>query len=214
VRVRYRIPDAGFRLILAGIIFSLGACSKELLTEDQLKKYVMDEEHGVRKVIQSGDFKLDVLLRPTDLLVLQELKSTDADSTALSRLRKKYEGQYYFILNISKNGREVITPGQLPGEDFSEVLQTVSFRLGNYVTMTTEKQDTIPLVDFVFNRTFGMGAGSEVLLVFDKKKIQHPDWLQINLTEMGLGLGLQTLRFRHNDLEAVPSLNFTPYLRK
>jgi hypothetical protein len=214
VRVRYRIPDTGFRLILAGMILSLGACSKELLTEDQLKKYVMDEEHGVRKVIQSGDFKLDVLLRPTDLLVLQELKSTDADSTALLRLRKKYEGQYYFILNISKNGREVVTPGQLPGEDFSEVLQTVSFRLGNYVTMTTEKQDTIPLVDFVFNRTFGMGAGSEVLLVFDKKKIQHPDWLQINLTEMGLGLGLQTLRFRHNDLEAVPSLNFTPYLRK
>ncbi len=188
------------------ILFS--SCKQSLVTEDQLKKYVLDEDHGVRKVVHSGELKVDAVLRPTDLLVLQELRGNAKDTAALTRLQRKYAGQYYFILNISRDGREVVTPGQLSYDHFSDVLQNVSFRMGEFVNMTTAKQDTIPLMDFMFNRTFGMGSGSEVLLVFDKKKIRDADWLQINLSELGLGLGLQNFRFRRSDLVEVPHLDF------
>lgn len=194
--------------VLAIISFFFSSCGSRLVSENELKKYVLDESNGVRKVVHSGEMKVDAILRPSDLLVLQELRGNAKDTTALHRLQKKYAGQYYFILNISRDGREVVTPGQLSYDHFSDVLQNISFRMGEYVNMTTSKQDTIPLMDFMFNRTFGMGSGSEVLLVFDKKKITDAGWLQINLSELGLGLGLQNFRFRRSDLEEVPHLDF------
>jgi hypothetical protein len=158
--------------------------------------------------LQLGEFKVEATYQPTDLFVLRELGTAKADSTSLKRWFAKYGGHYYFILSISKNGKEAITATQMPYGEFSELLQTVSFRMGEYVNMTTAKQDTIPLADFIYNRTFGMASSSDVLMVFDKKKAANTDWVQINLKELGLGLGTQNFRFDRDRLDQVPNIDF------
>jgi hypothetical protein len=188
----------------------LYGCTPEYLSETELKKFLLDEGNGLRKSIKHDDYEATVIFRPSDLLVLQELKSKSVlDSSQLNLLQKKYYNQYYFILTLSKNGREAVTPSTVPTDAFSDVLQNVSFRMGEFVNATTVKQDTIPLKDFLYNRTFGMGSGSEVLLVFDKQKAINSEWVQINLGELGLGIGTQHFRFEKARLDNAPKIDFS-----
>jgi hypothetical protein len=182
------------------------SCVPEHLSEDQLKQYILEPNNELVKEASVDDYKIRVAYRPTDLLIAQELGAS-RDTARISALRKKYSNQYYFILSLSKNNREAIQAGIMPQAQFSELLQTISFRMGAYVTMTTAAQDTIPLADYSYNRTFGMGSSNDMLLVFKKEKMTG-DWLQINLAEFGLGVGRQSLHFIRKKLDNVPKIDF------
>ena len=65
---------------------------------------------------------------------------------------------------------------------------------------------------------YGMWGVTSLALVFfyflhfqhqdNKSKTVGKDWVQFNLKEFGLGLGNQTFRFRTQDLENVPGIDF------
>jgi hypothetical protein len=93
-------------------------------------------------------------------------------------------------------------------DEYGDLLNTLSFRMHEYVSMTTAKQDTIPVGDFMLNRTFGMSSSTDVLFVFDRAKAKDVDWVQFNLNEFGLGVGNQRFRFDVDDLENAPQVNF------
>jgi len=193
---------------------SVLSCAKNYVTEKELKKYILDEKNGLRKSVQHGDYTVDAIYRPNDLLMLQEMGSSKPDSSLIKKLRGKYSSHYYFILSISKKGKEVVSPASMPYDEFSDLLQNVSFRMGEFVNITTAKQDTIALADFIYNRTFGMSSSSEILLVFDKKKVTDTDWVQINLGELGLGIGTQNFRFEKEKLDEAPRIDFKELLNK
>ncbi len=195
--------------VYVSLLLALSSCVKQKVSEEELKKFLRDTDNGLRQSITAGEFTVDATYQPTDLFVLRELGSTKADTASLKKWHSKYGGHYYFILSISKNGKEAVTPTQMPYDQFSDLLQTISFRMGEYVNMTTAKQDTIPLADFIYNRTFGMATGSDILMVFDKQKAKNTDWVQINLKELGLGLGTQNFRFERDKLDNVPMIYFT-----
>jgi hypothetical protein len=188
------------------------SCAPPYLTVDELKNYILVSDHGLKKEVLIDDYKVRVTFRPTDLLIAQEVESLP-HPTQVTRLRNKYGSHYYFVLSLSKSEREAIQAGVMPHEEFSELLQIISFRMGAYVNMTTARQDTIPLADFAYSRTFGMGASNDILLVFNKKKITDQQWVQINLAEFGLGLGRQSLRFNCKDLDGIPEIDFTTFNR-
>ena len=195
--------------IYIGLMITFSSCAKQKVSEEELKKYIRDVDNGLRQSITVGEFNVEATYQPTDLFVLRELGSAQPDTASLNKWYKKYGGHYYFILSISKNGKEAVSPTQMPYDQFSDLLQTVSFRMGEYTTMTTSRQDTIPLADFIYNRTFGMATGSDILMVFDKKETADADWVQINLKELGLGLGTQNFRFDKYKLDEAPNIDFT-----
>src|SRR5260221_6656849 len=102
------------------------SCSKDYLTEKELKNYILDEENGLRKSSQHGDFTIDAIYRPSDLLVLQEIGKSKPDSSGLKKLFNKYNSHYYFILSISKKGKEAVSPAVMPYDEFSDLLQNAS----------------------------------------------------------------------------------------
>lgn len=190
------------------LLLAFSSCAKQKVSEEELKKYIRDVDNGLRQSITVGEFNVEATYQPTDLFVLRELGSSIADTATINKWYKKYGGHYYFILSISKNGKEAVSPTQMPYDHFSDLLQTVSFRMGEYTNMTTSRQDTIPLADFIYNRTFGMATGSDILMVFDKKETADADWVQINLKELGLGLGTQNFRFDKDKLDEAPEIDF------
>jgi len=205
--MRLNIPNF---LILIGWLTA--SCTPNHLTEDELRKYILDADHGLTKEVVIDDFKVSATFRPTDLLIAQEV-SSPADTIQINRLKKKYGDHYYFVLALSRNGREAIQAGTLPQDQFSELLQTISFRMGAFITLTTSRQDTIPLADFAYTRTFGMGGSNDILRVFNKERITDQQWVQINLAEFGLGLGRQSLKFNCKDLDNIPRIEFTTFNR-
>ncbi len=91
---------------------------------------------------------------------------------------------------------------------YSDLVQTLSFRMSHYVTLTTAPADTIPVGDFMLNRTYGLSQSTDLLFVFNNEKVRGKEWIQFNLNEFGLGTGNQRFRFRTKDIETLPGIDF------
>lgn len=184
----------------------LAACGEpEYLTPEELTAYAANDEHGLHRSVEVNHTKIDVTYRPTDLWVYQELDNLNADSAQVNTLREKYSKYYYFIVSLSRNNKEALHQTGDFGE-YSELVQTMSFRMPRYVTLTTAQQDTIPVGDFMLNRTYGMSSSTDILFVFNKEKAINKEWVQFNLNEFGLNTGNQRFRFRTEDLEDAPKI--------
>jgi hypothetical protein len=102
----------------------------------------------------------------------------------------------------------VLQPVDGGSTNFSAMVETLSFRMGEYVALVTSSRDTIPVQDFVLDRTYGMSKSTDLLFVFDKAAAKDSDWIQFNLDEFGLGLGNHRFRFSKEKLDEVPQLTF------
>jgi hypothetical protein len=186
------------------IALLIGCKPKTFSTEKELIAYIQDERNGLKVTNDVGDYKVAVIYRPTDLLVKQEVGEKPAKE-AIEKARKKYQNYYYFILSLSKSGKEALDQSQGFGQ-YSEMVQKLSFRVPEFVNMTTSASDTIPLADFILNRTYGLSSSTDVLVVFNKEKTIDQKWVQINLNEFGMGLGNSRMRFKVKDLEGCPKV--------
>ena len=74
--------------------------------------------------------------------------------------------------------------------------------------MATAAQDTIPVADFILNRTYGLASSTDLLVVFNNQKAQGKEWGQFNLNEFGVNTGSLRMRFRVTDLEECPFIDF------
>jgi hypothetical protein len=194
-----------FVLLIAGCFW---CCSgSEFNSIQALNDYISDPAHDLSQTVESNGYRISLTYRPTDLLVTQDVGENVHDSSAVNTLRKKYNNYYYFLLSLSRDGKEALH--QVGGmSEYSELVQTLSFRMANYVTLTTASADTVPVGDFILNRTYGLSQSTDLLFVFNKEKTIGKEWVQFNLNEFGLGAGNQRFRFRTKDLEELPGIDF------
>jgi hypothetical protein len=185
----------------------VGCSNSDHLLPEELSAFVINEEHGLKKTAALSNINIEVTYRPVDLLVYQEIGKQVVDAKEIENLRKKYNQYIYFILSLSNDSKEALH--QTGGSQYSELVQTLSFRMNDYVTLTTAANDTIPVGDFMLNRTYGMSSSTDLLFVFSKEKAIGQDWIQFNLNEFGLGVGNQRFRFSMKDIKEVPEVNFT-----
>ena len=196
------------RIYLVIISFMLCQCQPREVSFDQLQTFLSDEDNGLVQSANVNGIKISVTYKPTDLLIYQETDQVAIDAAMLVTLGKKYSPYYYFVLSLSHNDNEVLQ--HVGGmNDYSRIVQTMSFRMPQYVNLTTSNESTIPVADFMLNRTYGLSSATDVLFVFDKEKAKNNEWVQFNLNELGLGIGNQRFRFSVRDIEKVPQLKFT-----
>src|SRR5258706_799815 len=162
---------------LLSILFvacSLYQCGRpDYLSEKDLSEFIRNQNNELIKDKEVNGVEIKICYRPTDLMVAQELRSNkQPDDEKILKARQKYEGHYYFIASVSKDKKELLSPSNQGLSGFSDLLQTVSFRMGDKVNLTTPLQDTLAVADYIYNRTFGMGQSTDILFVFDKKKAE------------------------------------------
>jgi len=197
-------------LLLLNLLVLLSSCSdsKKPLSKSELINYVQSASHGLSKTLYNGDVSIRLNFQPSSLLVAQELEMEDIqDTAAIARLEKKYGDQYYFLLQLSHKGKEAIREvGSF--SKYSEMVQLLSFGLHNFVILTTLQKDTIPLSDYHFDNMYGNSNANSILLVFNKEKLRNKDYLEINISEFGLGAGSMKFQFDRNRIERVPPLDY------
>src|SRR5690606_32405947 len=160
-----------------------------------------------------NDIKVTLTYQPSTFFVAQELQTIPAtDSLQRLTLEKKYGNYYYFRLKFSKNGKEAIRHlGNF--NDYSKMVQVLSFQMNQYINLTTSPQrDTVELSDYMFDQTYGMSDGSNLLLCFDKNKVQESDFFDINIEECGFGIGALKFRIRKSDIAKMPRLDYSKSL--
>ena len=196
-------------LAYIAIISVIVSCSVRSYSEQEIKAYIQDQHHGLKKEKQVKGYCVAVTYRPADLLVTQELYRSDPDQHDPEGIREKYKHHYYFTLSLSQKDREALYSIEGRHRQFSELLQRLAFEMNKHVELTTQEQDTIPVADYIFSRTYDFGRMSNLLFAFHKEKVGEDEWVQFNLNEFGLGLGNQNFRFRKKDLDGVPGIDFT-----
>ncbi len=193
--------------ILFLLLLLAGCSSPAYLDPQALNKYILDPENGLIQKESINNYSIEVYNKPTDLWVQQEVEGSKTDAATIKNLREKYDRYYYFILDLSKNNKEALQVEGNMGQ-YSDLVQTLSFRMNSFVNLTTAKQDTIPTADFILNRTYGMSSATSLLFVFDRQKAKQAEWVQFNLNEFGLGVGNQRFRFETKKLENAPKIDF------
>jgi hypothetical protein len=187
-------------------IYTLYGCESKRISKKQYNEYISDESNGLVKSVDVGSTTVEVSYRPTDLWVSQELNNTPITEEKINAARLKYSPNLYFVLSLTTGDKEALH--QSGGQRYSDLVQTLSFHMNEYVSLTTSN-DTIPVGDFMLNRTYGMSGSTDILFVFNKDKAEDSDWIQFNLNEFGLGVGNQRFRFDTSDIEDCPQMKFT-----
>jgi len=183
------------------------SCGKTYLRPDELQSYINDESNGLMKIAKAENVSAQVSYRPTDLIIFQEIHTNaHASQHDVEKSRAQYTPYLYFVLSLSSDGNEAIHV--LNSETYGDVLQTLSFGMSQYVSLTTASMDTIPVRDFMLNRTFGMSSSTDLLFAFSREKAFNQEWIQFNLNEFGLGIGNQRFRFNMKDINAIPMIEF------
>jgi len=187
------------------VLLGLMNCHPEYLNQQELNAFLQETSNGLSKEKEQGDIKVKVTYRPTDLLVAQEL-GKDYDVEKATALQGKYGAYAYFMVNMEVGGQDALYGTSTGQSDFSSKLQALSFAMADYVNLTTSSQDTIPVADYAFPRTFGLSKSTNLMFVFSKEKMQGKEWISFNLNEFGLKSGDQRFRFKLSDLENIPKL--------
>jgi hypothetical protein len=180
--------------------------SQSFANKNELLSYLNKESNGYSQEVLSNSVSIKLTYQPTSLMVQSELdEQTPPSKKLVDSLQKKYEGSYYFHLEFSKNGKEAIR--QMGGfADYSVLLQTLAFQMGEHILLTTPQKDTVGLGDYYFDQTYGIGSSNRLLISFDRSAIKKSDKLKIHIGECGFGTGDVKFEFERDRLDNAPWL--------
>ncbi len=133
--------------------------------EEDLLAYIREPRHGYlhQKTVNDIDFSL--LYKPTDLMVAGEL-SVESAPAGIDSLRHRY-GQYmYFVLSMSAKNRELLNHVAGDRSRFGAMVNALSFYMDRNVHCFTPEKDTLPMIDFIYPRMYGMSRSTDILLVY------------------------------------------------
>lgn len=193
-----------YLLLLMLLLF--GCSTPEYLSEDELTSYISDESNGLSASKERNGVMVKVNYRPKDFLIWQEVQG-ESDPEKVKKAMEKYEDHFYFIAQLSAGEKDALYGTSSDQVEFSEKLQTLSFRMNQFVNLTTSNQDTIPVADFYYSRMFGMSGSSDILFVFSEEKAKDTEWVSFNMKEFGFKTGVMRFRFDTRTIAQAPKLN-------
>lgn len=182
----------------------LVSCASETSVDD-LKSFLRNSEHGLIQSVSSAGFEITVAYRPTDIWVYNDLRGARYTDSTVESLRRKYDKYYYFLLSLSKGGKEALQTSSI--DNYADVLRTMSFRMPEFVTLTTSARDTTYVADFMLDRTNSMAHSTDILFAFERSDVRA-EHLRFNLAEFGLGAGELHFNFQTEDMMSTPQIDF------
>lgn len=195
------------RLLISsiGLVFMISCSTPEYLPKEELQQFIQDESNGLSKSVKAGDVTMKLNYRPNDFLVWQEV-SDEEDTTEIRKSFNRYNDYIYFVLQLSAGEKDALYGTSANQMDFNDRLQTLSFRMNQYVNLTTSELDTIPVADAYYTRMFGLSKSNDILFVFNKEKLDQDQWISFNSKNFGFKTGRKSFRFDYNKIKKAPKL--------
>ena len=171
-------------LSISTIYFLSIACRNQLKTRESLVKYLGDTSHGLVQVDSIGHLKVTLSFRPWQLLGRDLHKSKETSSNSFNDVLKQ---RYNFVLSFSANNKEILT--QLPFNQYSELVQVFSFRMGDFISVTPDNSNAISPINCSFQETYGLSTANDLLISYDRSKLANSSILRFKIKEFGLNTG-------------------------
>jgi hypothetical protein len=152
-----------FTLLMIG---SLMGCSEQrVVSEAELKSYILNPENGLIVTRNKNDVAIDVLYRPSVLVSALQIDGI-TDKEQRNKTIKQFDSLTYFIIRLSRNGQEIENAFVSDPEKFSKVISYLSSAVAGNIYLTTPN-DTLRALDAVYTRMFGAATATSVMAVFD-----------------------------------------------
>lgn len=194
--------------ILLFFSISLLACKSEL-NHEELIEYVNEEDNGLIKTKQLGKTIVELVYKPSDLLIQQDLSNKEnSTQEEIEKIKSNYNNSLYFTLNLSVDGQELEVGGLQSKEKFAKRVELLSFGMRDRIQIKTSKNDSVSLLDYAYPRMYGVTGKSTMLLVFDRSQATDGEWFDVIVNGYDLGVGINKFRFNTKDIEEVPQLDF------
>lgn len=195
-------------ILLVALVLCAGCKQNAFTTEAELWAFVRNADNGYHYEKKVGNVSYSLTYRPTDVLVKQELgdlyTKKDVDS-----LRKKYQQYLYFNLSMSSHGQELLHSKVGDKSTFGAMVHQLAFGMTDKVHLISEKRDTIPMVDYVYPRMYGMANSTNLLLVYPKdQKLFNGKSLYVTVEDLGFATGEVRFKIPVKNLKEAPRLNF------
>lgn len=190
------------------LVVLVGCTSKSFDTKEAMLEYLRDPENHYLQQKKVNGYEFSLLYKPTDLLVNQEL-SASATEDEIRQLRSKYGAFLYFALSISKNDQELLSTTPKNRQEFGAMVNRLAFGMGSKVHLLTSKKDTIPLLDYVYPRMYGMSRSTSMLFVYPRdKKIKDSESLTITVGDLGTYTGEVKFKIATKTIKNEPTITF------
>lgn len=193
--------------ILTILLLSTTSCTqKTFATKKELWTYLKNPDNGYSKSKSINGVDYTVYYKPTDLLVDQELDSFSKEN--IEKLRAKYGKYLYFTLTLSKGGKELLGSAA-NRQKFGEMVNQLSFGMGEKVHVYTPQKDTLNLLDYSAPRMYGMSPTTNILFVYPKEeKYLEQEYLNIAIEDFGLNTGEVKFKIETEKIKKQPGLAF------
>ena len=205
-------------------ILLFAGCKKQIKTVAELDAKVKSEEPQLTKVVEKKEFKLSLVYRSTDAIMVREYqryqqekermeKSSGQKESAnavlaslksnIDKMRKNYDKSLYFVLTLGylDGKRDIEYESMKSGYDnYSRWMQRLAYSMNRYIYLETPQVPEVPLAIYQMDRTFGITKDRSFLLVFPREfnnvNLLKEDWLRVNLREFGLDVGEVSFKFK------------------
>lgn len=194
------------RIYILLLLTGLASCQAAMLTEEELQQYSLDPENGLLQRIEKQNTVLEMYYKPTDLIVAQELKGV-TDVNERKKTAARLDSLDYFVLRLSREGKEIETGYARNEEAFNKVIDYLSFNMAPDVFMVCQK-DTLTALDVVYARTFGSKDATSVMAVFNSNLKNNKADAKVFFDDPLFGTGLNQFEFRNKDIQKIPNLKF------
>lgn len=187
-----------------GSLLTLGGCTKQPVSEAEMVKYIMDDSNGLIQRVKKDDIVLELIYRPTDLLVAQEVSDTTIKQDELDSLRSRFSNYSYFVLKLSREGQEATNQLATDLSHYTRAIDYLSFQIGQDIDLVfgNERIDT---EDFMHTRSFGGAKANTVMLAFKIRPEELQDFA-IEYDDSLFGTGLTRFNFKVSDIESLPPI--------
>lgn len=182
----------------------LSNCSKKPSTSGEIEAFIDDPRNGLIQSRTVDDVLAEVKFQPSSLLATRDLQQKETTAYQFDSVCTKYRSHVSFLLTLSKNNEELITQN-VSFSSYSKLIQVLSFKMSQYVSLTTSMGDTLRPELCLFDRTYRLDDKSRLLVVFPKKA--QGDKLCLTIKEFGLDCGDMHFYFDANAIRQIPDIN-------
>ncbi|WP_156131428.1 hypothetical protein [Pedobacter kyungheensis] len=177
------------------------SCKAPLKNRSEVFSYIDEERNGLVKSNQSNGIDCKVNFLPWQL---QASNKSQSEIAINEKTKNTFKSQYYFLISFSKDKKELLR--QLSANEYSEMVQTLAFRMTDYIKIRLADGKVIKPLSCLFQQTYGLSNANQLLVIFNQADFKTEETFTILINEFGFRTGNLSFSFELNQQQKLQEL--------
>lgn len=149
-------------------VLLLIGCNKKSLKPIDYIEWVNDPKNGMMLSKEIGEYRFDLLYKPSEYIAILELESLDSITDEYIQKRKKeLTGIQHLTLTItSKNGESILKDGSMSPENYQNKLYYFTTLIKDDLKII-QAEDTFNCLLTHFERNYELAPYNKIVLIFE-----------------------------------------------